>query len=210
MKVLLVNGSPRKDGCTHTALDIIASELRELGVEVQEFWIGNKPIAGCMGCYQCGKRGKCVISGDKVEEFLAIAGDYDAYVFGSPVYYAGIAGSMKCFMDRVFFSNQGRVAFALKPAAVVASARRAGTTATLEVLEKFIQHQQMVQVNSSYWPMVHGNSPDQVMQDAEGVQVMQTIARNMAWLLKCLEAGQAAGVATPKLPEPRAFTNFIR
>ncbi len=209
MKALLVNGSPQKGGCTHTALGLVGEALRESGVEADEFWIGSKPIAGCIGCYQCAGHGSCVFEGDKVEEFLAIADDYDAFVFGSPVYYSGMAGSMKCFMDRAFFSNQGRVTFALKPAAVVASARRAGTTATLEQLEKHLQHQQMIQVNSRYWPMVHGNTPDEVMRDEEGVQVMQQLGRNMAWLVKSLEAGRSAGVEPPVQP-PRIGTNFIR
>lgn len=210
MKALLINGSPRKEGCTHTALQLVGDGLRESGVEVDEFWIGNKPIAGCIGCYQCGKRGSCVFGGDKVEEFLRIAGDYDAFAFGSPVYYSGVAGSMKCFMDRVFFSNQGRVTFALKPAAVVASARRAGTTATLGQLERHLQHQQMVQVNSRYWPMVHGNTPEEVMRDEEGVQVMQVLGRNMAWVMKSIEAGRAAGIEPPEAPAELASTNFIR
>lgn len=210
MKALLVNGSPHKDGCTHTALQLVGEALRESGVEADEFWIGTKPISGCIGCYQCGERGECVFSGDKVEEFLAIAGDYDAYVFGAPVYYSGMAGSMKAFMDRVFFSNQGRVTFALKPAAVVTNARRAGTTATLEQLEKFLQHQQMVQVNSFYWPMTHGSTPEQVMQDEEGVQVMQVLGHNMAWLMKSIEAGRAAGIELPAPPEQRVWTNFVR
>ena len=169
MKVLLVNGSPHKDKCTHTALDIVAKELRDAGIETDEFWIGNKPIAGCIGCYQCGERGKCVFGGDKVEEFLGMAGDYDGYVFGAPVFFSGMAGSMKDFMDRVFFSNRGQVDFTLKPAAVVTSARRAGTTATLEQLEKFLQYDQMFQVGSRYWNMVHGSSPDDVTRDEEGV-----------------------------------------
>lgn len=210
MKVLLVNGSPHKDGCTHTALDIVGGALRESGVETDEFWIGTKPIAGCIGCYQCGKIGKCVFEDDKVEEFLGLAGEYDGFVFGAPVFYSGMAGSMKAFMDRVFFSNRDRVRFALKPAAVVTSARRAGTTATLEQLEKHLQHQQMVQVNSRYWPMVHGNTPDEVMRDEEGVQVMQTLGLNMAWLLKCIQAGAEAGIELPRGPEPRVGTNFIR
>ena len=117
---------------------------------------------------------------------------------------------MKAFMDRAFFSNQGRVNFALKPAAVVTSARRAGTTATLEQLEKHVQYSQMLQVNSRYWPMVHGMTPDEVLQDAEGVQIMQTLGRNMAWLLACIEAGRAAGVELPVPPTPRVGTNFIR
>lgn len=210
MKVLLVNGSPRKEGCTHTALNVVAEELKAQGVEADEFWIGNQPIAGCIGCYQCGQRGTCVFEGDKVAEFLSVAGDYDGFVFGSPVYYSGVAGSMKCFLDRVFFSNQGRVTFALKPAAVVASARRAGTTATLGQLEKHLQHQQMVQVNSFYWPMVHGGSAEDVLKDAEGVQVMRMLGRNMAWLLKSIEAGKAAGVPLPEPFDQRAWTSFIR
>ena len=210
MKALLVNGSPHKGGCTHTALEVVADELRAAGVEADEFWIGNKPIAGCIGCYKCATRGECVFSGDKVEEFLAIAGGYDGFVFGAPVFYSGMAGSCKAFLDRVFFSNQGRVTFALKPAAVVTSARRAGTTATLEQLEKFLQHQQMIQVNSRYWPMVHGNTPEEVMRDEEGVQIMQVLGRNLAFTMKCLEAGRAAGVEEPAPPEPRVSTNFIR
>ena len=210
MKALLVNGSPHKGGCTHTALRLVGDALRGEGVQADEFWIGAKPIAGCIGCYQCAERGECVFSGDKVGEFLAVAGDYDGYVFGAPVYYAGMAGSMKAFMDRAFFSNQGRVAFALKPAAVVTSARRAGTTSTLEQLEKYLQHQQMVQVNSRYWPMVHGNSPEEVLRDEEGVQVMQALGRNLAFAMKCFEAGRAAGVPQPELPVPRVSTNFIR
>lgn len=210
MKVLLINGSPRGNGCTHTALQLVGRALQESDIEVDEFWIGAKPIAGCIGCYKCAECGECVFGGDRVEEFLSIADDFDAYVFGSPVYYAGVAGTMKCFMDRVFFSNRGRVTFALKPAAVVASARRAGTTATLEQLEKHLQHQQMVQVNSHYWPMVHGNTPDEVMRDEEGVQVMQVLGRNMAWLLRSIEAGRAAGVEPPAQPDTRIGTNFIR
>ena len=210
MKALLVNGSPHKSGCTHTALSLVDEGLAEGGVEADEFWIGAKPIAGCIGCYRCAELGRCVFEDDKVEEFLEAAGGYDAFVFGSPVFFSGVAGSMKCFMDRVFFSNRGRVDFALKPAAVVASARRAGTTATLDQLEKHLQHQQMVQVNSRYWPMVHGNSSDEVMRDEEGVQVMRVLGRNMAWLLSCIEAGRAAGAEPPAPFERRVSTNFIR
>ena len=210
MKTLLVNGSPHKTGCTHTALQVVGDALRESGIEADEFWIGNKPIAGCIGCYKCVERGECVFGGDKVEEFLGVAGGYDAFVFGAPVYFAGMAGSMKAFMDRAFFSNRGRVEFMLKPAAVVTSARRAGTTAALEQMEKYLQHQQMVQVNSRYWPMVHGNAPEEVMRDEEGVQVLQVLGRNMAWLMKSIEAGRAAGVEPPAQPDRRIGTNFIR
>lgn len=210
MKVLLVNGSPHKAGCTHEALQYVGNELAAEGIGVDEFWIGAKPIGGCMGCYKCAERGECVMSGDKVEEFLAIADEYDGYVFGSPVHYAGITGNMKAFMDRAFFSNQGRVTFAQKPAAVVTSARRAGTTAALEQLEKHIQYSQMFQVGSRYWNMVHGAAADEVAKDEEGVQIMQTLGRNMAYILKCIEAGRAAGVPLPAPIENRVATNFIR
>lgn len=210
MKALLVNGSPHKSGCTHTALSLVGEGLAEGGVGADEFWIGAKPIAGCIGCYRCAELGHCVFEHDTVEEFLSIAGSYDAFVFGTPVFFSGIAGSMKCFMDRVFFSNRGRVDFALKPVGVVASARRAGTTATLEQIEKHLQHQQMIQVNSRYWPMVHGNTPEEVMQDAEGVQVMRVLGRNMAWLARSIDVAASSGVSKPTMDEERASTNFIR
>lgn len=209
MKALLVNGSPRKSECTHTALQIVGDSLREEGIEVDEFWVGNKPIPGCVGCRRCKELKHCLFDVDAVHDFLAIADDYDAYVFGAPVYYSGIPGHMKCFLDRVFYSNQGRVRFAFKPAAAITSARRAGTTATLEQLQKHIQHQQMVQVNSHYWPMVHGNSPDEVMRDEEGVQTMQVLGRNMAFVMKCIEAGVSAGVELPAPADPHLRTNFI-
>ena len=210
MKVLLVNGSPHKNGCTHTALDLVGGQLRAAGIEADEFWVGAKPISGCIGCYQCGKLGHCALGDDKVDEFLAIANDYDAYVFGSPVYFSGMTGTLKSFMDRVFMSNRGRVTFAHKPFAVVASARRAGTTATLEQLEKHLQYNQMLQVTSSYWPMVHGTCAEEVLKDEEGVQVMEQLGRNMAWLLQVIEAGKAAGIPLPTHPEVPAKTNFIR
>lgn len=209
MKVLLINGSPHKEGCTHTALALVGDEIRAAGIEVDEFWIGTKSIAGCMGCYKCAQQGKCILPDDKVEEFIQIANDYDGYVFGTPVYFAGVSGNMKCFMDRVFFSGRPRLDFAQKPAAAVVSARRAGTTSALEQLEKFIQYMQMFQVGSRYWNMVHGMNGDEVMQDEEGVQIMQVLGRNMAWILKCIEAGKQAGIAKPAALEHRASTNFI-
>ena len=209
MKALLVNGSPHKNGCTHTALQIVGDSLRENGIEVDEFWIGNKPIAGCIGCGTCSEGEGCVYKDDKVAEFQAIAGDYDAFVFGSPVYYAGMAGSMKSFMDRAFYSNRGLVDFARKPAAVIASARRGGTTSTLEQLEKHLQITQMYQVTSCYWPMVHGNTPEETVQDEEGVQTMQVLGANMAWLLKAIEAARAAGIEEPPAIK-KTRTNFIR
>ena len=211
MKVLLVNGSPNKHGCTYTALSEIQKTLKEEGVESEIYWIGKKPIGGCIACYQCASKGKCVFD-DKVNEFTVLAQGYDGFIFGSPVYYSGMNGSLMSFMDRVFFSasRQEPHPFRFKPAAAVVSARRAGTTSTLDQINKYFLHQQMPIVTSRYWNMVHGNTPDEVMQDEEGLQIMRVLARNMAWMLKLKEAGENAGVPLPKQEEQRIATNFIR
>ena len=154
--------------------------------------------------------GKCVFS-DRVNDFLEIAGDFDGYIFGSPVHWAGAGGAITSFMDRVFYAgmNSGRNLFYLKPAAAVVSARRAGTTATFDQLNKYFTLLQMPVIASQYWNMVHGTCPEEVRQDAEGLQTMRTLARNMAYFLKCREAGNRAGVPLPDR-EAQIFTNFIR
>jgi len=207
MKVLLVNGSPNEKGCTYTALSEAASALRSEGVEADFFWIGKKPLSGCLSCGQCGRMGRCVFN-DAVNAFNDLAADYDGFIFGSPVYYAGINGSLMSFMDRVFFSRGGQ--FRLKPAAAVVSARRAGTTSALDQLNKYFMIQEMPVISSRYWNMVHGNTPEEVLQDAEGLQIMRTLGRNMAWFLKLKQAGEAAGVALPQPEAERVATNFIR
>ena len=211
MRVLLVNGSPHKSGCTYTALSEIADTLREEGIDHDIFWIGNKPVGGCTGCNTCSKKKQCVFD-DIVNAFTKIAAAYDAFVFASPVYYAGMNGSLKSFMDRVFYSASAQEPnpFMLKPAAAVVSARRAGTTATLEQINKYFMIQQMPVISSRYWNMVHGNTPDEVRQDAEGLQIMRVLARNMAWFLRLKEAGARAGVPLPLQEETRCVTNFIR
>lgn len=211
MKVLLVNGSPHKEGCTYTALTEAASALKEEGTGSEIYWIGNKPIGGCIGCYQCGAKKQCVFD-DQVNEFTQKALEFDGFIFGSPVFYSGMNGSLMSFMDRVFFSASAKDPhpFRFKPAAAVVSARRAGTTSTLDQINKYFLHQQMPVVSSRYWNMVHGNSPDEVRQDEEGMQVMRYLGRNMAWMLKLREAGDKAGIALPKQEETRKSTNFIR
>lgn len=210
-KVLLFNGSPHKRGATHQALEVVAKALNGDGILTDEFWIGTKPIAGCIGCYQCMKLGRCVFH-DRVQDYLDIAADYDGYVFGSPVHFGGMTGGCKSFLDRMFYSNRDAAegCFILKPAAVVTSARRAGTTATLEQLEKYLGHQQMITVNSRYWNEVHGNSGDEMLKDEEGVQILQVLGHNMAWLIKSIEAGRAAGIEPPAPYGKRIATNFIR
>ena len=169
MKVLLVNGSPHKNDCTYTALRAVGDSLERNGVGTELFWIGTKPIGGCIGCHQCAKRNQCVFE-DKVNEFLAIAGDYDGYVFGTPVHWGAAAGNMTSFLDRVFYAdlNAGGDRFRLKPAAAVVSARRAGTTATWDQINKYFALMQMPIISSRYWTAVHGAAPEQVLEDKEG------------------------------------------
>lgn len=210
MKVLLVNGSPRKNGCTYTALSEVAKMLNEEGIETEIFYIGTKPIAGCLGCGKCGELKKC-IQNDKVNECLDKLAGADGFVFGSPVYYASANGSLISFMDRLFYagSRRGKESFYLKPAAAVTSARRAGTTSTIDEINKYFSLAQMPIVSSQYWNMVHGNTPEEVKQDLEGMQIMRTLGRNMAFMLKCKELAIKAGIEMPKTEEP-VKTNFIR
>lgn len=206
MKVLMVNGSPHKEGCTYTALAEIAGTLEKEGIASEIVWLGQKPTIGCMGCGACSKLGKCVHD-DIVNVIAEKARDCDGFIVGSPVHYAAASGQITCVLDRLFYSA-GEV-LRYKPAAAVASARRAGATAALEQLNKYFTINQMPLVSSRYWPMVHGNSAAEARQDEEGIAVMRQLGRNMAWLLKCIEAGRAAGLTAPA-QEPPARTNFIR
>lgn len=206
MKVLMINGSPHENGCTYTALAEVAGALEKEGIGSEFFHIGTDPIAGCTACGMCRKEGKCIFD-DSVNACIDIAAGCDALIVGSPVYYASANGSLTAFLDRLFFSG-GRH-FYLKPAAAVVSARRAGTTATLDQINKYFMLSQMPVVSSQYWNMVHGSSPDDVHQDMEGMQIMRTLGRNMAYFLKCLAAAKAAGVALP-VREDAVRTNFIR
>lgn len=210
MKVLLINGSPHINGCTYTALEEIAQTLKNEGVSSEIFQIGTKPLAGCIACKVCAEKGQCVFN-DKVNEFLAIAKNFDGFIFGSPVHYAAASGAITSFMDRVFYTNacSGKNLFYLKPAAAIVSARRAGTTAALDQLNKYFTISQMPIISSNYWNMIHGAKPEDVAQDLEGLQIMRTLAKNMAWFLKCKEAGEKAGVAVPIIEE-RVYTNFVR
>ena len=206
MKVLLVNGSPHEHGSTNRALQEVAKTLTEAGIETEIFWIGNQPIGGCIGCGGCGKKGECVFGG-AVAEFGRKAKDADGFVFGSPVHYAAASGNMTSFMDRLFYSAGENLRF--KPAAVVTAARRGGNTATYEQLLKYPGITNMPIVSSQYWNMVHGANAQDVEKDLEGLQTMRTLGRNMAWMLRCIEAGKKAGIEHPEL-EPFQRTNFIR
>ncbi len=206
MRVLLVNGSPHARGCTFTALTEVAYTLQENGIETKIIHIGTKPMPGCLGCGKCFETGKCIFD-DAVNEFLDMTSEYDGFIFGSPVHYAGASGAITCFMDRAFYGRKG--AMALKPAAAIVSCRRAGSTAAFDQLNKYFTINNMPVVSSQYWNMVHGTTPEEVRSDTEGLQIMRTLGRNMAWLLRCIEAGRKAGVADPEF-EKWTPTNFIR
>ena len=206
-KVLLLNGSCNKEGCTYTALREVAFSLEKEGVETEIFQLGGDAVRDCIGCRACAKLGKCVFGDDLVNQFVDKAKTADGFVFGSPVYYAHPSGRILSFLDRAFYS--GKSAFAGKPGASVVSARLAGTTASVDVLNKYFSINRMPMVSSNYWNMVHGNTPDEVRQDLEGLQIMRGIGQNMAWLIRCIEAGKAAGIACP-VPEEKIGTNFIR
>lgn len=206
MKVLLINGSPNEKGCTYTALKEIADTLEKEGISSEIFYLGKKPISGCIACGFCKTHGKCVFD-DAVNELNARIGEFDGVILGSPVYYAGPSGQLTAFCDRLFYSSCGR--FAGKLGAAVVSCRRGGASAAFDRLNKYFTISRMTVVSSQYWNQVHGNTPEEVVQDGEGMQTMRTLARETAWLLKCIEAGKQAGIERPAR-EPRISTNFIR
>lgn len=206
MKVLLINGSPHKDGCTFTALNEVAKTLEKNGIETEILYLGVKPIAGCIACGKCSQLGKCFID-DKVNELLARCDEFDGVVIGSPVYYAGPSGQIRAFLDRLFYAGGRR--FAGKPGAAVVSCRRGGATAAFDQLNKYFTISSMPIVSSQYWNQVHGAYAEQVLQDEEGMQTMRTLGNNMAWLLKCIQLGKENGITLPER-EPPVWTNFVR
>lgn len=208
MKVLMVNGSPKAHGNTGRALEEIAGTLATYGIETEVFQLGGKPIRDCIGCGRCAELGgRCTFDDDCVNDLIARAQEADGFVFGSPVYYAHPSGRILDALDRAFYAGGG--AFAHKPGAAVAIARRGGTTATFDVLNKYFTINQMPVVSSTYWNQAHGRVPGEVEHDAEGLRTMRNIGHNMAWLLRCIEAGRAAGIEAPEA-ERGEQTNFIR
>ena len=193
MKVILFNGSRNEKGSTYTALNLVAESLKENGVETEIFWVGERALTGEIDAL--------------VDEAVEKLQGADGIVLGSPVYYASPSGEMVAFLDRLYWKGEKYLRF--KPAAAVTVARRAGTTACLDVLNKYITYAQQPVVTSRYWNMVHGSNGDDVMKDEEGIQIMHTIGKNMAWILKSIEAGKAAGVAQPE-SEKKVWTNFIK
>ena len=209
MKVLLINGSPKAKGCTYTALSIIEKELNDCGIDTEIFQVGNKPIRGCIGCGMCAKNGKglCQFDDDVVNSAIESCKTADGIIVGSPVHYAAASGAITSFMDRLFYAGGANLRY--KPASAITSCRRGGASATYDQLNKYFGISNMPVISSNYWNMVHGNTPEEVMQDEEGVQTMRVLAKNMAWILKAIEAGKQAGINAPE-PEAKIKTNYIR
>ena len=209
MKVLLVNGSSHAHGTTMRALEEMIQIFDAEGVETEVIQLGAQAYKDCLQCGACRKTGKCAFGDDDgVNAFIDKAREADGFVFASPTYYAHPSGRIFSFLDRVFFAA-GKDVFRYKVGAAVAVARRGGNSANFDALNKYFTINSMPVVSSQYWNQVHGNTPDEVRQDAEGLQTMRTLGSNMAWLLKCIQAGAAAGITFPER-EPAMKTNFIR
>ena len=206
MKVLMLNGSSHINGTTMAALTEVGKALEEDGIEYEIFQIGGGPVADCLGCGQCTENG-CIFSDDAVNAFVAKAKEADGYIFGTPVYYAHPSGRIQSFLDRVFYSSGKH--FAHKPGASVGVARRGGTATTFDVLNKYFGITQMITVGSTYWNQVHGRNAEDAAKDLEGMQTMRNLGHNMAWVLKCLEAGKEKGLVPPTADRSNQ-TNFIR
>lgn len=207
MKVLLINGSPHVNGTTHAALGVLAEELNKEGVQTEIFHIGTEPIRGCMACPVCAKKetNRCRY-GDSVNQALDRMETADGVIFGTSVHYAAATGGLTSFMDRFFYGQSG---LAYKPAAALAVARRGGNIGAFDQVSRYFPISGMPVVPSQYWNILFGAKPEEVLQDLEGLQILRTLARNMAWMLRCIEAGKQAGI-TPPVPEPKIRTNFIR
>ncbi len=206
MKVLMLNGSARPGGNTNAALTEIGKELEKEGISYEIFQIGADPVRDCIGCGQCTENG-CIFTDDAVNEFVAKAKEADGFVFGTPVYYAHPSGRVQSFLDRVFYCSGRSLAF--KPGASVAVARRGGTSASFDVMNKYFGISQMPVAGSTYWNIVHGRVPGEASLDEEGMQTMRNLARNLAWMMKCFALGKENGVPYPDT-ERKYQTNFIR
>ena len=207
MKVLLINGSSRKE-CTYTALSKVAESLNEEGIETEIINLGGTPVRDCIGCNMCAKNGnaRCVFNDDIVNTIIEKAEESDGFIFGTPVYYAHPSGRILSVLDRAFYA--GKKAFEFKPGASIISARRGGTVASFDVLNKYFTISQMPIVSSTYWNNVHGNNKEEVVQDLEGMQTMYNLGKNMAWILKCIEIGKQNNINQPV--NTTVKTNFIR
>lgn len=206
MKVILVNSSPHAHGCTFTALHEIEKTLQLRGIETELMQLGAKPVAGCIACGRCRDSGTCIFD-DCVNTLGVRLDEFDGFIIGAPVYYSGPCAQSTAFLDRLFYSAGKKLRG--KPGAAIVSCRRGGASASYDRLNKYFGINSMPIATSQYWNQVHGNTAEEVVRDEEGMQTMRTLGENMAWLLRCIEAGKAAGISFPS-PEPPLRTNFIR
>lgn len=211
MKVVAFNGSPRKNGNTFHAIQMVAEELEKENIEVEIVHVGNKVIRGCLACGGCSRNmnESCVIKNDEVNEWIEKMKEADGIILGSPVHYSAIAGTMKSFLDRAFLVtsvNNGMLRH--KVGASIVAVRRSGGVAVFNQLNNYINYSEMLMPSSNYWNVIHGTEPGEALQDEEGKQIMRVLGKNMAWSLKLVAAGKN-NVEEGKI-EDKIFTNFIR
>ena len=211
MKVIAINGSPKKEGNTWHALKMVGDELQAEGIELEIIHVGHKLLHGCTACGKCAenKDEKCSFGADGLNEWIQMVKAADGMIIGSPVHYSGIGGTMKCFLDRLFYvSGSNGNLFRHKVAAAVVAVRRTGGSSTLDALYHYLTYAEMIVATANYWNVIHGRTPNEVSRDDEGVQTMRVLGRNMAWLLKMKEA--TSGTVQPPIQEKKVVTNFIR
>lgn len=209
MKVVAFNGSPKREGNTYHAIKMVAEELEKEGIEVEIVHVGNKTIRGCLGCNTCVKNNseKCIIDNDEVNEWIQKMKLADGILLGSPVHYSAIGGTMKSFLDRAFYvANKGFLWH--KVGASVVAVRRSGGVATFNQLNNYINYAEMLMPSTNYWNVIHGMTPGEALEDEEGRQIMRVLGKNMAWLMKLVEAGK--GIVKEPERESKILTNFIR
>lgn len=211
MKVIAINGSPRKDGNTAYGIELVSNELIKKGIEVEILHIGKERIRGCIDCRECikNKNNKCVFDDDCVNEFVKKIKNANGVLLASPAYYSGITGTMKCFLERTFFiSRVNNGLFRHKVGACLVTLRRSGGSTTLDQLNRFVNHAEMILANSNYWNIIHGKEIGEAKMDEEGVQIMSTLGRNMAWVLEMVKNARKTVDEPSSIPKKR--TNFIR
>ncbi len=211
MKVVAFNGSPKKNGNTYNAIKAVADQLEKDNIEVEIIHVGNKPVRGCIACGGCSRNmdEKCTIQSDEVNAWIQKMKEADGIIIGSPVYFSGIAGTMKSFLDRAFYvASVNNGMFRHKAGAAVVAVRRSGGVTVFDQLNHYINYSEMLMPASNYWNVAHGTAPGEVSQDHEGIQIMQILGKNLAWLLKLAEHGKDKVGACPR--DKKVFTNFVR
>lgn len=211
MNVVAFNGSPKEDGNTAAALKLVAAELEGAGINVQFVHLGKEVIRGCTACGVCVKNRneRCIIETDHVNEYIQLMKNADGILIGSPVHFASIGGTMKSFLDRAFYvTGVNNSLLRHKVGAAVVAVRRSGGVTTFDALNHYINYAEMIMPGANYWNVIHGTRPGDTVNDGEGEQIMQTLGRNMAWLLQLIAAGKAAYPAPPL--ERKVYTNFVR